>query len=213
MRRSFRTRVYFSEGFPRLAPWAGMRCPFRAWDRKHHRSICPNGATHTSPMERDSQWEMRTGSKRHRSICPKGATHTNPMERDSQWECARDRNTIVPFAPTGQRIPAQWNVIPSGSAHGIETPSFHLPQRGNAYQPNGTGFPVGAWARDRNVIVLLAPTGQRIPAQGANPGNRIPEKRCVLKEHRIGRPGIDLRDTKMMQRSRRAHGDRHAVFE
>jgi hypothetical protein len=47
-------------------------------------------------------------------------------------------NTIVPFAPTGQRIPAQWNVIPSGSAHGIETPSFHLPQRGNAYQPNGT---------------------------------------------------------------------------
>ena len=32
MRRSFRTRVSFSGGFPGLAPWAGMRCPVRAWD-------------------------------------------------------------------------------------------------------------------------------------------------------------------------------------
>jgi hypothetical protein len=48
-----------------------------------------------------------------------------------------------------------------------------------------------------NAIVPFAPTGQRIPAQGANPGNRIPEKRCVLKEHRIGKTGIDIRGTRL----------------
>ena len=34
MRRSFRTRSCFSGGFPGLAPWAGMRCPYRAWIEK-----------------------------------------------------------------------------------------------------------------------------------------------------------------------------------
>ena len=34
--------------------------------------------------------------------------------------------------------------------------------------------------RDRNVIVRFARTGQRIPAQGTNPRNRIREKKCVL---------------------------------
>ena len=48
---------------------------------------------------------------------------------------------------------------------------------------------LGAWARDRNATVPFAPTGQRIPAQGANPGNCIRENRCVLKEHRIGKAG------------------------
>jgi hypothetical protein len=48
-----------------------------------------------------------------------------------------------------------------------------------------------------NVIVRFAPTGQRIPAQGANPGNRIREERCVLKEHRIGWAGVDVRDTRL----------------
>ena len=33
---------------------------------------------------------------------------------------------------------------------------------------------------DRNVIVRFARTGQRIPAQGTNPRNRIREKKCVL---------------------------------
>ncbi len=58
-------------------------------------------------------------------------------------------------------------------------------------------MPVVAWMRDRNAIVEIAPTGQRIPAQGANPGNRIREKRCVLKEHRIGWAGVDIRDTQL----------------
>ena len=47
-----------------------------------------------------------------------------------------------------------------------------------------------------NAIAPFAPTGQRIPAQGANPGNRIQENRCVLKEHRIGWSGVDVRDTR-----------------
>jgi hypothetical protein len=35
MRRSFRTRVFLPGGFPGFAPWAGMRCPVRAWDSKY----------------------------------------------------------------------------------------------------------------------------------------------------------------------------------
>jgi hypothetical protein len=103
-------------------------------------------------------------------------------------------------------------------------------------KPNGTGFPLGAWTRDRkrhrsscpngathtnpmerdapggghghgigNVIAQAAPTGQRIPAQGANPGNRIPERRCVLKEHRIGWAGVEVQATESMRRSFRTH--------
>jgi hypothetical protein len=36
---------------------------------------------------------------------------------------------------------------------------------------------------------------------GQRPGNRVRESRCVLKEHRIGRARIDVRDTEMMRRS------------
>jgi hypothetical protein len=170
-----------------------------------------------------------TGSKRHRSICPNGATHISPMERDARGGHERGiGNVIVRFATTGQRISAQWNGMPGeGMNTGSETSSFDLPQRGNAYQPNGTGCPGSAWPRDRkrhrsicpngathispmerdargghehgigNVIVRFAPTGQRIPAQGANPGNCIRENRCVLKEHRIGWLGGDVRDTEI----------------
>ena len=46
-----------------------------------------------------------------------------------------------------------------------------------------------------NAIVPFAPTGQRIPAHGIRPGNHIPENRCVLKEHRIGKAGVEVRDT------------------
>ena len=35
MRRPFRTRVSFPGEFPGFAPWAGMRCPFRAWNSKY----------------------------------------------------------------------------------------------------------------------------------------------------------------------------------
>ena len=49
------------------------------------------------------------------------------------------------------------------------------------------------------VIVQFALKGQCIPAQGANPGNRIPEKRCVLKEHRIGSTGVDVRGPESMR--------------
>ena len=52
-----------------------------------------------------------------------------------------------------------------------------------------------------NAIVPFAPTGQRIPAQGIRPGNHIPENRCVLKEHRIGKAGVEVRDTEAMRRS------------
>ena len=34
MRRSFRTRRMLPGGFPGFAPWAGMRCPYRAWGSK-----------------------------------------------------------------------------------------------------------------------------------------------------------------------------------
>ena len=34
MRRSFRTRVYFPGGFPEFPPWAGMRCPVSAANRR-----------------------------------------------------------------------------------------------------------------------------------------------------------------------------------
>ncbi len=44
-----------------------------------------------------------------------------------------------------------------------------------------------------NAIVPFALQGQCIPAQGANPGNRIRENRCVLKEHRIRGGGVDVR--------------------
>jgi hypothetical protein len=47
MRRSFRTRRILPGGFPGLAPWAGMRCPLRAWDRERglvaQRSEPPTG--------------------------------------------------------------------------------------------------------------------------------------------------------------------------
>ena len=66
----------------------------------------------------------------------------------------------------------------------------------------GTAMRALYWARwqgtrDRNVIVQIALTGHRIPAQGANPGNRIRENRCVLKEHRIGKGGVEVRGTKI----------------
>ena len=36
---------------------------------------------------------------------------------------------------------------------------------------------------------------------GQRPGNRIPENKCVLKEHRIGSAVADVRDTETMRRS------------
>jgi hypothetical protein len=59
------------------------------------------------------------------------------MERDARGAHGRGiGNVIVRFAPTGQRISAQWNGMPGeGMNTGSETSSFDLPQRGNAYQP------------------------------------------------------------------------------
>jgi hypothetical protein len=37
--------------------------------------------------------------------------------------------------------------------------------------------------------------------EGANPGNRIRETGCVLKEHRIRWAGVEVRDTEKMRRS------------
>jgi hypothetical protein len=33
----------------------------------------------------------------------------------------------------------------------------------------------------------------RVDSQGANPRNRLQEKKCVLKEHRIGKGGVEVR--------------------
>ena len=92
MRRSFRTHICFDGGFPGLPPWAGMRCPVRAWDRKRSGGIGSNGAA---------------------------PTRQNAM---LVWAWTRDRNAIVPFAPTGQRIPGRaspWElqIAPTGHAY------------------------------------------------------------------------------------------------
>ena len=60
---------------------------------------------------------------------------------------------------------------------------------------HGIGNVVGM--RDRNAIVLIALKGHRIPAQGHSPGNRIREKRCVLKEHRIGNAVVEVQGPRL----------------
>jgi hypothetical protein len=89
-----------------------------------------------------------------------------------------------------------------------ETSSCNLPQRGNAYQaghrPGNCKLPQRGQripGRASPWELQIAPTGQRIPAQGGNPGTRIRENRCVLKEHRIGWGGVDVQDTESMRRS------------
>ena len=86
MRRSFRTRRMLPGGFPGLAPWAGMRCPVRAWDWK--RSGGPvsgiRWAQGIGNTVGTTVWKRRGGPlyrKRDRSICPEWASHTSPGQR------------------------------------------------------------------------------------------------------------------------------------
>jgi hypothetical protein len=62
-------------------------------------------------------------------------------------------------------------------------------------------MPRRAWTRDRKRHRSICPNGATHTSPGHRPGNRIPENRCVLKEHRIGWAGVDIRDTGMMRRS------------
>ena len=62
----------FPGRFPGFAPWAGMQCPYRAWNRKRGGGISSNGA---APTRSDA---MPVGAwiryrKRHHPIYPNGA--------------------------------------------------------------------------------------------------------------------------------------------
>ena len=72
------------------------------------------------------------------------------------------------------------------------------PHRKRGGRP-GNGTAVGP--RYRNCYRPICPEGATHTSPGHRPGNRIPEKRCVLKEHRIGMAGVDIRDTQVMRRS------------
>jgi hypothetical protein len=48
---------------------------------------------------------------------------------------------------------------------------------------------------------VIYPEGVSHTSPGHRPGNRIPENKCVLKEHRIGSTVVDVRDTETMRRS------------
>ena len=60
--------------------------------------------------------------------------------------------------------------------------------------------------RDRKRHRALCPNGATHTSPGQRPGNRIPENRCVLKEHRIGRAVVEVRDPEAMRRSFRTRG-------
>ena len=49
-------------------------------------------------------------------------------------------NVIVPFAPTGRTSLMERDVPIGGTDAESETPSCHLPQRGNAYQPRASAL-------------------------------------------------------------------------
>ena len=51
--------------------------------------------------------------------------------------------------------------------------------------------------RDRTIY----PEGVSHTSLGNRPRNRIRENKCVLKEHRIGGAGVEVRDTETMRRS------------
>jgi|688.fasta_scaffold284291_2 hypothetical protein len=51
---------------------------------------------------------MDTGSKCRRTMCPDGASHTSPIERHArEVDVTRDPNAVVQLALNGQRISAQ----------------------------------------------------------------------------------------------------------
>ena len=50
---------------------------------------------------------------------------------------------------------------------------------------------------DRKRDRPICPNGATHTSPGHRPGNRIRKNRCVLKEHRIGKAGVDIRDTRL----------------
>ena len=53
---------------------------------------------------------------------------------------------------------------------------------------------------DRKRHRSICPNGATHTSPGQRPGNRIPENRCVLKEHRIGEVGGDVRGAENWRR-------------
>ena len=75
MRRSFRTRGCFFGGIPKVGtlgwyamPQHGIENVVVDWLQR----------SRADTSERDARWGLDAGSKCHCSICPNGATHTSP---------------------------------------------------------------------------------------------------------------------------------------
>jgi hypothetical protein len=89
-------------------------------------------------------------------------------------------------AQQGNTYPQPWDLPQQGNAY---PQPWDLPQRGNTYpQPldlpqRGNTYPQ-PWD---------CPNGATHTSPGCNPGTRIREKRCVLKERRIGSAVVEVR--------------------
>ena len=89
----------FPGGFPGLAPWAGMQCPFRAWHRKRGGRLAPTEPRrHVGTRCPVVAWAR--DPKCHCSNCPNGATHTRQGIALGTANCPEGGNAYQPRVPT-----------------------------------------------------------------------------------------------------------------
>ena len=69
--------------------------------------------------------------------------------------------------------------------------------RGMPIGMSADAMAVGAWSHDRTRHRAICPNGATHTSSGHRPGNRIQENQCVLKEHRIGRGGVEARGLRL----------------
>jgi hypothetical protein len=116
------------------------------------------------------------------------ASHRSPCQKDVR-RGVRRRDRGQPPTATEDPDPKQLRRRDAATVAGYAGPGFHNWPSGHIDQ-----------TRDRKRHRSLCPNGATHTSPGQRPGNRIPENRCVLKEHRIGEVGGDVRGAENWRR-------------
>ncbi len=133
MRRSFRTRSCFAGWVPRVGTlgWYAMPRQGMGFETGLGHGIGNGSTLRENGIEPDKKRSARRSAPRPGSATPATENpNLKPPSKRPSRRCSRGRRPRFPhLAPRPHRSNA-----------GSETPSFPLPQRGNAYQPRASAL-------------------------------------------------------------------------